>query len=368
MNYSNKTEMEALRARTDFSPLEPGGTNFAIHSLDFEDPACVRVKVTHSGLVFAGVFIATGTGFAIGAIRLRIFFLLIFSAVFIIFGFISLFMILRKRAVFDFRAGYFMRGRQKVDLNRVAALQVVVEQCRGKNTSFISRELNLVLDDASRINVFDHGNMEKFSDDLARLSRLLNCPVWDSAASYPPGTPPSDALPPDAKPKHVPRILGVFFLLFPSVFFIAFTIWPLCQLASSLSWEPCPGVVTVSRLETSRGSKGGTTYKINIQADFVRQGRHYTCRKYDFFRSSVFTNIGVSGMRDAVSSHPVGTRVMCLIDPDNPERSVMTRDVPALQLILMTAFLLPFWAIGFFFLLGASRKKQSLPHKPDCNS
>jgi len=41
----------------------------------------------------------------------------------------------------------------------------------------------LVLNDASRINVIDHGNIKKLREDGQKLAEFLGKPLWDAAAN-----------------------------------------------------------------------------------------------------------------------------------------------------------------------------------------
>jgi hypothetical protein len=57
------------------------------------------------------------------------------------------------------------------------------EYVTGNKSSYYSYELNLVLDDGRRINVIDHGNLDRLRSDAQPLSRFLDKPVWDAAGS-----------------------------------------------------------------------------------------------------------------------------------------------------------------------------------------
>ena len=61
----------------------------------------------------------------------------------------------------------------------IYAIQLVSERCSGKNSAFYSYELNLVLQDGRRLNVIDHGNIDKLREDAKTLSGFLGKPVWD---------------------------------------------------------------------------------------------------------------------------------------------------------------------------------------------
>ncbi len=65
-------------------------------------------------------------------------------------------------------------------LSRIHALQLIAERCHGKNQSYYSYELNLVLDDGQRINVVDHGNCNALREDARALAAFLGKPVWDA--------------------------------------------------------------------------------------------------------------------------------------------------------------------------------------------
>jgi hypothetical protein len=95
--------------------------------------------------------------------------------------------------VFDKRERYFWKGRKGprdvfnpkslknlVEIGQIHALQLISEYCRGDKSSYYSYELNLVLEDGKRINVVDHGNLDKVRDQAATLAEFLGRPVWDA--------------------------------------------------------------------------------------------------------------------------------------------------------------------------------------------
>jgi hypothetical protein len=61
----------------------------------------------------------------------------------------------------------------------------LTEYVSGNKSSYYSYELNLVLDDGSRINVVDHGNLERLRSDAQTLSQFLGKPVWDAIQNAP---------------------------------------------------------------------------------------------------------------------------------------------------------------------------------------
>ena len=96
--------------------------------------------------------------------------------------------------VFDKRRGFFWKGRVAPDeagakqavkyfakLEDVHALQLITEVCRGPKTGTRYRyEVNLVLRDGKRVNVFVRGKKDTLRDEAKALSEFLGKPVWDA--------------------------------------------------------------------------------------------------------------------------------------------------------------------------------------------
>ena len=72
------------------------------------------------------------------------------------------------------------RGDSSAPLSSIHALQLLSEFVSGSKSSYHSYELNLVLNDGSRINVVDHGNLDRLRSDANTLSRFLDKPIWDA--------------------------------------------------------------------------------------------------------------------------------------------------------------------------------------------
>ena len=98
--------------------------------------------------------------------------------------------------VFDQRHAAFWQGRRlptpmeliqrnnsSAPLASIHALQLLSEFVSGSKNSYYSYELNLVLNDGRRINVVDHGNLERLRSDANTLSQFLDKPVWDATRS-----------------------------------------------------------------------------------------------------------------------------------------------------------------------------------------
>ena len=98
------------------------------------------------------------------------------------------------RSVFDKQSGIFTKTRrslnasgnlerapQKVNLSDIHALQLLAKSLRSRGSSgFKCYELNLVFENAGRINIANHGNLQLIREDAANLAAFLGKPIWDA--------------------------------------------------------------------------------------------------------------------------------------------------------------------------------------------
>lgn len=70
-------------------------------------------------------------------------------------------------------------GKTLIPFSQIHALQIVSEFISGKYNNYKSYELNLVLKDATRVNIVDHKDIEQIRIDAQKTSIFLGVPVWD---------------------------------------------------------------------------------------------------------------------------------------------------------------------------------------------
>jgi hypothetical protein len=194
---------DALALRVDWSPLKRGGASFRTRKLVNTDLQRCEFRPTAGALLFSLVFAVMGltvpsvivfsslrqedAGLASAPL-----FPLLIGAVFVWIGG-YMFRAFTTPVVFDLRNGYFWKGRKTpmeiinhadikcaAKLEEIHALQLVSERCTSKNSSYLSYELNLVLESGERLNIFDHGNVIRAREDAEQLGRFLGRPVWDA--------------------------------------------------------------------------------------------------------------------------------------------------------------------------------------------
>ncbi len=194
-----------LAQQVDWHPLKGGGTNFQTHRLDSSNPDFLIFKATKGAYLFSGIFCLVGLlGMAIPLLIFLnegmqewglILFAVLFGGIFFAVGVLMYFLMTTPR-VFDTFYGCYYKGRKKpqhtlglgtqkkhalTHLNEVKAIQVIRERISSKNGSYHSYEINLVLHDASRVNVIDHGKHDAVMEDAEILATTLGVPLWDGS-------------------------------------------------------------------------------------------------------------------------------------------------------------------------------------------
>jgi hypothetical protein len=194
---------DPVAMQTDWTPAKRGGANFRTHKLVVVNSNRREFRASLGAKLFYFIFLLVGIGVLIGfsfsklssggfSFQMDTIMPLLFGVIFASVGG-SLLYYGTAPIVFDKRKGAFWKGRKSPDevfnkkalkyfaeLERIHALQLISEYCRGNKSSYYSYELNIVLEDGSRINVVDHGNQSKLRDDATTLSDFLGKPVWDA--------------------------------------------------------------------------------------------------------------------------------------------------------------------------------------------
>lgn len=188
---------EDIRNKISFDPLKSGGASFETKILIKSSNHKLIFKHTRSYVLFSSTFIL------IPFIIISVIFyknyessildvindnIIIFLVTFIFIAVSSyLFYDLLKPIVFDKSINRFYKGynrnvlkktKNNIPLNRIVGIQLIGEIVKGDKSSYKSYEINLILDNFTRILVIDHGNGEGIVQDAKAISHFLNVPIW----------------------------------------------------------------------------------------------------------------------------------------------------------------------------------------------
>ncbi len=188
--------IEDIKERVKKTPIASGGANFRTHVLRIENSR-LSYKPTMQGTVFNLVILIIGLG-------ILLFSFYKFSFHFIPFIVGSLFSIVGghfiyttyKPRVFDKQQGIFyksykpnlsktniIKDNSVILLQDIIALQIIGEHVSNRNGTYGSFELNLVLNDTSRINIIDHKVLKSIINDAYEISQFLDIPIWNAETS-----------------------------------------------------------------------------------------------------------------------------------------------------------------------------------------
>ena len=194
---------DPVAERTEWTPAVRGGTNLGTHCLKNVTMQKLVFSATLGARAFTGLFMAIGLLVAVGGAAAQIsdgshdptelIPVVLFGGIFFAAGLFAQRHMCTPRT-FDQRLGSFWKGRrmppevgskqvtdQHVPLSEIHAVQLLKEYCSSDNGGYYSFELNLILKDASRINVVDHGKIQRLRRDADEVAAFLGgVPVWDA--------------------------------------------------------------------------------------------------------------------------------------------------------------------------------------------
>jgi len=198
---------DSMVQKVSWLPLKWGWTNFQTHNLVQNEQGNLEYKASFMAMLFSMIFIWVGvitwgvflTSMIVSDSSVEFDVAILVPAIFtLIFPVVGIFMLMtfRRKRIFDFQTGYFSVGKipennydgsiakNMTSLRDIRAIQVIGENCSGsKGSRYRSYEINLVLRDASRVNVIDHGNISQILLDAQQIAGRLRIPVWD-VSSY----------------------------------------------------------------------------------------------------------------------------------------------------------------------------------------
>lgn len=118
---------------------------------------------------------------------------------------------------------------------------------------------------------------------------------------------------------------------------------------ANLRFQTTEGMVTASRVVTSRGSKGSTSYTPVVDYRYTVAGREYHSDRYEFMSGGSSASGGARGATAVVERCRPGTKVTVFYDPQRPDSAVLSRSLPDM-LVFLALFLQPFVLVGLGML------------------
>ena len=169
---------DPIAAKTQWTPLVPGGSNFATHTLVIGDGSRVELKPSTALKLFGAVFLLAGLGCTVGGLLAQEWFMFFFGFPFMAAG---LYVLKPRTILFDGGARVFTGPKGQVPFSAIHALQIIKEVVTSSDSAdYWSYELNLVLTSGERVSLVDHADLARVRADAKTISALLRCKLWDA--------------------------------------------------------------------------------------------------------------------------------------------------------------------------------------------
>ena len=149
---------------------------------------------------------------------------------------------------------------------------------------------------------------------------------------------------------------GIFLLVgLGAVWFLS--IRPILLVVDARGWHEVPCEILSSEVGHHRGSKGGTTYSIDIRYRYEWLGSTRESEEYDFFGGS---SSGYDGKAEVVARYPAGSTRTCFVNPRDPGQAVLERSFQAIYLLGLTFLLfVAVPVVGIYFVLRRPRPRKA---------
>jgi hypothetical protein len=128
--------------------------------------------------------------------------------------------------------------------------------------------------------------------------------------------------------------------------------WTLADHLAMRNWEEVPAQIVQADLDVNH-DEDGSTYKATAQYVYTCGGRQYAGSRVSPYSGS--DNIGSfqkNAHRELSRHQKSGEPFRCFVDPDNPQESVLYRDLRWEMVGFYTLFVLAFGGVGFGLLIG----------------
>lgn len=156
-------------------------------------------------------------------------------------------------------------------------------------------------------------------------------------------------------------VFGLIFGLVSLIIVTTVSGVPVLNVVRAQSWQPAECQLTFSQVShvSSSSKRSSTTSRIDIQYRYVWNDRTYTGTRYDFSVGS--DNFNEASKQAIVAQHRPGQTVACFVDPNDPTRSVINRDMKW-GYLFGAAFGTPFALVPLllFFALRRTRTQTRL--------
>jgi hypothetical protein len=137
---------------------------------------------------------------------------------------------------------------------------------------------------------------------------------------------------------------GLLFVAIGGAVFVPMALVPSIRLITSMTWAATPCTIVSTNMR-SWSTDDGTSYRADVLYLYTAEGREWRSNRVQFFS---FLSSGYSDAKAVLSRYPKGSAATCWVDPRNPAKSVLDRQLRPKHLLglIPLVFVLAGWAIA----------------------
>jgi Protein of unknown function (DUF3592) len=144
---------------------------------------------------------------------------------------------------------------------------------------------------------------------------------------------------------------------------------PLQTYFAAKDWPETPCEIVRSSVVPHAGSKGSSTYSIDITYRYEVRGRELQSSTYSITSLSGSSSAGRSSKEKVVARYPAGMKTVCYVNPEDPTDTLLNRDLsPWLLLGLIPAIFLSVGLVGLGSMIRPAlrrmRERSTMPILP----
>lgn len=122
---------------------------------------------------------------------------------------------------------------------------------------------------------------------------------------------------------------GLLFVVVGGGILVPLTVLPSIRYAGSMGWEATPCTIVDGRMR-SWSTDDGTSYRADVLYEYQFGGSQWTSNRVGFVG---FANSGYESAQAVLDRHPEGAADSCWVDPGDPSRSVLERQLRPIHLL-----------------------------------
>lgn len=158
------------------------------------------------------------------------------------------------------------------------------------------------------------------------------------------------------KPSWIGRFFGAVFLIIGLVV-IGLSAWQIYEIGRGQFWTQTECLMTKSWVKSSISSRSATTFKPEVEYLYNFGGQNFTGNRLDLPNNSYHSR---EEAEKAVRDYPQGAKVVCYVNQEKAQESVLNRSPLQFPLFKFVTGILICFGLGGFLIYSSRRRKPKI--------